>query len=90
MIGHPGRELRSDLRSYVKRGRLIVRVVCHADRTEFSGLTAEGVPRIRLKALPVKGAANRELLSFLAKALGAPVRLARGATSRTKVVDILS
>ncbi|KXK01450.1 MAG: hypothetical protein UZ17_ACD001001674 [Acidobacteria bacterium OLB17] len=65
-----------------------VRVVPRASKTEIVGL-ADGALRIRLKAPPVDGAANLELMRFVAKALGVPrssVAIAAGEHSRTKTI----
>lgn len=40
--------------------------------------------RISIKAPPVKGEANKELIKFLSKILGAKVEIIRGETSREK------
>ena len=47
--------------------------------------------KVRLAAPPVDGAANEELIRFVAERLGVPrsaVRIAAGATSRRKVVEV--
>ena len=47
--------------------------------------------KIQVQAPPVKGAANAALIDVLASALGVPrrsVHILRGATSRTKLVEI--
>jgi len=73
-------------------GGVLVRVHVQprAARTEVVGRHGDAI-RIRLKAPPVDGAANEELLRFLAERLDLPrsaVTLARGATGRTKTVAI--
>ena len=58
-------------------------------RTEVVGVHGDRL-KVRLAAVPEKGAANRELLAFLAGALKLPqsaFRL-RGARSRSKLVEI--
>ncbi len=48
--------------------------------------------RIRLHALPEKGEANEELISFLSESLEVPksrIRLVSGQTSRLKRVEIM-
>ena len=67
-----------------------VYVVPRASRSEIAG-EHNGALRIRLAAPPVDGAANRELIAVIAKAL----RVSRGAvaidsghTSRTKRVTV--
>ncbi len=71
---------------------LKVRVQPRASRTELTGIDEDGVVRIRLKAPPVDGAANTELLRFLGrKVLGiAPSQLSilRGGSSRNKTIAV--
>lgn len=62
-------------------------------RASKSGVVGEldGALKIRLAAPPVDGAANEELILFLAKLFGAPranVSLLSGATSKNKVVRV--
>lgn len=61
-----------------------------AAKTEVAGLHGDAI-KIRLKAPPVEGAANDELVRFLAKKLGVPrlaVQIVGGATSRSKRVSV--
>jgi uncharacterized protein (TIGR00251 family) len=70
--------------------RLRLRVQPRASRTEVAGIHGDEL-RIRLAAPPVDGAANEALVRFLAETLDVPrasVRLASGATSRSKVVEV--
>ena len=63
-----------------------------ASRNEMTG-EHDGALRIRIKAPPVDGEANRELLRFLAKQFDvarAQVILERGESSRRKTVRIQS
>jgi uncharacterized protein (TIGR00251 family) len=65
-------------------------VVPRASRTEVAGRHGDAV-KIRIKAPPVDGAANEELIRFLAKRLRVPrsaVQLLSGASSRDKRVAI--
>ncbi len=65
-------------------------VVPGAQRTQVVGLYGDRL-KIRLAAPPEKGAANRELIDFLARALDLPKRslkLTVGAQSRSKVVAV--
>ena len=67
-----------------------VRVVPRASRTEAAGEHG-GALRVRVAAPPVEGAANEELVRFLAKALGVPARsveIVGGQTSKTKLVRV--
>jgi len=67
-----------------------VRVVPRASRSELAGLH-DGALRIRVAAPPVEGAANQELVSFLAKRFKvskAAVTLVSGSNSRNKIIRI--
>lgn len=66
-------------------------VVPGAQRTQVVGLHGDRL-KVRLAAPPEKGAANQELLAFLSLRLQVPkgaLRLASGAQSRAKVVEVL-
>ena len=67
-----------------------VRVQPRRSRTEVAGRRGE-VLVVRLAAPPVKGAANKALLRFLADLLDVPpadLELVRGAQSRDKLVRV--
>lgn len=67
---------------------LWVYVQPRAGKAEVVGLYGDAV-KIRLKAPPVDGQANEELIRFLAKAVGVPkgaVRIASGMAGRRKRV----
>lgn len=69
---------------------LRVRVQPRASRDAFGG-EREGALVVRLTAPPVEGAANKALVRFIGRGLGvAPsaVRIAGGATGRSKRVDV--
>ncbi|MBA2276834.1 MAG: DUF167 domain-containing protein [Chloroflexia bacterium] len=69
---------------------LAVRVTPRAGRTEAVG-AAGGVLRIRIAVPPVDGAANDELLRYLAKTLGVTrsrLSIVAGTTSRGKRVRV--
>jgi uncharacterized protein (TIGR00251 family) len=69
---------------------LSVHVQPRAARTEVVGLHGDAI-KIRLKAPPVDGAANDELIRFVAERLGLPrtaVELVGGATGRAKRLRI--
>ena len=70
--------------------RLTIHVQPRASRTEVTGRYGDAI-RIRLKAPPVDGAANEELVRFLAERLGVArgaVTLKAGASGRRKTVAI--
>ena len=63
-----------------------VRVIASSSRTELAG-TRDDALLVRVNAPPVDGAANEELVSFLASILGVPrrnVAILSGARSRHK------
>ncbi|HNT05510.1 MAG TPA: DUF167 domain-containing protein [Anaerolineae bacterium] len=67
---------------------IAVHVVPRASRTELAGLHGASL-RIRVQAPPVEGAANKELLRFLARRLSVPasrIELLAGAGSRQKLI----
>lgn len=71
-------------------GRLVVRVQPGARRTSFVGRFGD-LPRLAVAAPPVDGAANDEVVTAVAAALGLhrrQVRLVGGAVSRTKRLEV--
>ena len=70
--------------------RLVVQVQPRARRSEVAGRHGDAI-KVRLAAPPVDGAANEELVRFLAEKLGVArrgVRITSGLTSRRKQVEI--
>jgi len=68
----------------------LVHVVPRARRTEVAGPYGDAI-RIRIAALPVDGAANAELVRFLAERLGVArsrVEITAGASGRRKTVSV--
>jgi uncharacterized protein (TIGR00251 family) len=62
-----------------------------AKKSRIGGVRADGSLEVALAAPPVDGAANEELVRFLAKVLEVPraaVTLVRGESSRTKLVAV--
>jgi uncharacterized protein (TIGR00251 family) len=73
------------------RATLLVHVVPRARRTAVSGWHGDAI-KITLAAPPVDGAANAELVRFVAARLGlAPgaVTIARGAAGRRKILAVV-
>jgi len=69
---------------------LIIHVVPRARRTEVAGPYGDAI-RIRIAAPPVDGAANAELLRFLAQRLGiarSRLEITAGASGRRKTVSV--
>jgi len=72
---------------------LSLRVQPGAGSDEFAGSYGNSHYRVRIKAPPVDGKANRHLAAFLAKEFGvakAAVELVRGKASRDKLFRIQS
>jgi len=64
---------------------LLVYVQPKAKRNEIEGVDEwRGRLKVKIKAPPIGGKANKELVKFLSKVLGAEVELVRGETSREK------
>lgn len=67
-----------------------IRVQPRASRTEVVG-EHDGALKVRVAAPPVDGAANGELIRYLAKTLGiarSRVRVLSGVSGRMKVIEI--
>jgi uncharacterized protein (TIGR00251 family) len=70
--------------------RFAVHVQPRASRTEIAGIHGTAL-KVRLHSPPVEGAANDELIAFLAKILTVPkrsVRIISGLSSRKKTVEV--
>ena len=73
-----------------KLNQLSLKVTPNAGRNEITGFT-DGVLHLKIKAPPVKGKANRELIDFLSRALGvkkSAITIVRGQTSRNKTIAV--
>lgn len=71
-------------------GRVTVHIVPRARRTAVAGQYGDAI-KIRVAAPPVDGAANAELVRFIAEGLGIPtarVTIATGAGGRRKSVTV--
>jgi len=72
------------------KAKISLRVYPSAGRNEVGGFT-EGVLRVKVSAPPIKGKANRELVTFLSRLLGVSkgsINIIKGHTTRNKVVAI--
>jgi uncharacterized protein (TIGR00251 family) len=70
--------------------RLVFHVQPRARRTELAGRHGDAI-KLRLAAPPANGAANKELVRFLAEALAVrrrAVRIVAGHSARRKIVEI--
>ena len=72
------------------RVRFLVRVQPRASHNQIAGVHGDAL-KIRLTAPPVDGAANRELVEFLADIFDVgrqSIRIVGGESSRSKIVEI--
>jgi len=86
-MDNPGRPDESHLIAMI----LKVKVIPKSAKTEIAGTMADGTVKIRVAAVPEKGKANAELLSFLAKHYGvgrSAVSIMTGETSPVKQIRI--
>jgi uncharacterized protein len=70
---------------------LALTITPRAGRDEVVGVAGDAI-KIRLKAPPVEGRANEELLDFLAKRLAVPraaLAIISGASGRHKIVQVV-
>jgi len=70
---------------------LKIKVIPRANKNEIVGKMADGTLKIKLKAPPVDGKANEELVKFLSKELGvskSEICIVGGQKTRTKLVQI--
>lgn len=68
-----------------------VRVVTRASQTEIGGVGEDGILKVRLKSASAEGAANEELVSFLAKELDiepGKIEVVAGQDKRDKILSI--
>ena len=73
------------------RATITVRVVPRGGKDSILGWSQDGALRVRVRAAPVDGKANDGVVRLLSRALDLPssrVSIARGATSRTKLVRL--
>ena len=74
----------------VQKTTISIKVTPNAARNEIAGF-ADDVLRVKVAAPPVKGKANKELLSFLCRLLAVSkdrVDIVRGHTARNKLIAI--
>ncbi len=72
------------------KSKISLRVHPNAAKSEVIGLT-DGILQVRIAAPPVKGQANKELITLLSKVLAISKRaitIIKGHTSRNKVITI--
>jgi len=70
--------------------KISLRVYPNASRNEMVGFT-DGVLQVKVSAPPIKGKANKELITFLSRLLGVgkgSVNIIKGHTTRNKIVAV--
>lgn len=78
-------------RAIAAAARVRVRLTPRGGRDAIDGVDDDGVLRVRVRAAPVEGAANRALLRLLAEELRVPLRsleIEAGETSRVKQLRV--
>jgi uncharacterized protein (TIGR00251 family) len=73
-----------------QEGRIAVRVVPNAPRSEVIGFVGEAL-RVKVAAPPVKGKANKELFALLSRVLAVDksrISIVAGETSRNKIIAV--
>ena len=71
---------------------ITVRVVPRSGRNEVMEIQEDGTIKIRLKAAPVEGQANKALIEFLSEILDIPkskIEIVAGQSGRDKLITIL-
>ena len=74
----------------IQKTTISIRVYPNAARNEIAGF-ADDILRVKIAAPPLKGRANKELLSFLCRLLAVSkdrVSIVKGHTARNKIVAI--
>ena len=68
-----------------------IRVSPNASKSEITEILADGTIKIKLKAPPIDGKANNELIKFLSKEWEIPktnITITKGKTSKNKIILI--
>lgn len=68
-----------------------VRVVTRASKTELAGIQDDGVLKVRLTESPEEGAANKQLVDFLAQILevdASMIEIVAGENVRDKLISV--
>ncbi len=71
--------------------RMYLQVIPNASRNEIVGRSENGEYKVKIHSPPVDGAANKNLLKFIASTVGvskSKVRIVSGLKSRKKIIEI--
>ena len=69
-----------------------LKITPRASKNEIVGKMSDGILKIKLKAPPVDGEANKELIKFLSKEWKIPkskLEIISGKTSKIKIIKII-
>ncbi len=69
-----------------------IKITPRSSKNEIVGKLPDGTLKIKLKAPPVDGEANAELIKFLSKEWGVPkssIKIVKGLTSKTKLIEVV-
>lgn len=72
--------------------KIKIRVLPRSSKNEVIGEMSDGTLKIKLTSPPVDGAANEALIKLLANYFDKPknkIKIAAGATSKNKIIEIL-
>lgn len=71
--------------------RMYLQVIPNATRNEIVGRSENGEYKVKIQSPPVDGAANKNLLKFIASTVGvskSKARIVSGLKSRKKIIEI--
>ncbi len=72
--------------------KINLKIIPRSSQNKLIGKNEGGILKIKLTAAPVDGEANKKLIDFLSKEWKLPkskIKIAKGETSRNKIVEIL-
>lgn len=72
--------------------KFIVKVISRSSKNEIMGQMPDGVLKVKLTAPPVDGAANEALIELLSEYFKKPksaFTIQKGASKKTKIIEIL-
>jgi len=71
--------------------RIGIHITPNASKDEITGTGTDGRYRVKIQSPPVDGAANKQLIRFIAKTAGVSksrVHIVKGEKSRNKILEI--
>lgn len=78
---------RHELEALFRNSLLKVRVIPNSSTDQIAGFDSDkGELKIRVKAPPEKGRANKELIKFFKKRYSMDIKIVKGLSSRSKII----